>query len=262
MVAASRTLLCVTIAFAAMACGVVLPPADGDDVEGEPGMKDPITTKGAAMPPPESTDDDAGVAVSPGADDGGTSPQPSARVYGVFVTSQTWSSDQIGGLAGADQKCASLANAVASLAGKKWAAWLSDASTSALSRLGSTPGPWSRVDGVKVALDRGHLASKLLPLFTSISVDEQRASRSGTVWTGTSSDGSAAADVCGGWTGTNGRGVYGEIDFKKPHWTSKGTDECDGNGGGGLGSWSGGGDWDDSPGGTKPRHRLYCFEID
>src|SRR5688572_14897281 len=96
MVAASRTLLCISIALASVACGVVLPPAE--DVEGkEPGAKEPVSTKGATTsPPPNGSDGEPGVSV-PGTDgSGGEPPMPTTsgpRVYFVFVTSQSFASD-------------------------------------------------------------------------------------------------------------------------------------------------------------------------
>ena len=175
------------------------------------------------------------------------------RLYRVFVTSQVWASDEIGGLGGADAKCASLANANQALAGKKWKAWLSSG-TSAVARLGSTPGPWVRVDGIVVATTRDHLSDKDLPLFAPIALDEQSTFHTDSVWTGTRSDGAVSSDTCNGWNGTSGRGLYGRIDFLKPHWTEDGDVECDGGG-----QWNQSGynnSW------TKPKNRLYCFEVD
>lgn len=263
MVATHRTPIYIAIAAMATACGVVLPPADDDGLGNEPRTKDPVTTKGAAMPAPNGSDGDAGVAVNGAPGEGGGPSQPGSREYVVFVTSSAWSSDEIGGIAGADSKCAKLANVVASLAGKKWAAWLSNGATSALARVGGTPGPWSRVDGVKVAQDRNQLVHVSVPLLASIAADERGSLHGDLVWTGTSSDGSAATNVCSGWTSTDGRGVYGRIDHQKPTWTSTGEIECNGSGdawsGGDRGGGGGGRDPDSW---SAPRHRLYCFEID
>jgi hypothetical protein len=252
-------MICVAIALASGACGVVLPPADDEGTE--PSVNDPATTKGAAMPAPNGPGDEAGVVVngppgSPGdagpAGDAASPPTP--KVYVVFVTSQGWGSDEIGGVTGADVKCANLAGATQGLKGRKWAAWLSSGSTSGAARLGATPGPWSRPDGSSVASNVAQLTDKLLPLFTSIAIDEQGRTHSDLVWTGTRSDGNASSDTCNGWNGTSGRGLYGKIDFQKPHWTEAGEIECDGN------YWSGGSEYSNDY--TKPRNRLYCFEID
>lgn len=153
MVGLSRT--AIGLALLATACGVVLPPADDLD-DAEPSNENgPVTTKGATLPAPNGSPGEpgAGEAGTPGTSGGPTvdagidATQPPPRVYVVFVTSQVYASDDIGGLAGADKICGSLAAASPRLAGKKWAAWLSTSQTSASARLGSTPGPWVRPDG-------------------------------------------------------------------------------------------------------------------
>lgn len=256
MVAATRTVICALLALASAACGVVLPPAE--DIEAEdPGSK-PATTDSANLPAPAASNAEPGASpgspAAPGTPADDTDPA-SPRIYRVFVTSQVWGSDELGGLSGADAKCTSLANANAALTGKKWRAWLSSG-TSAVARLGATPGPWARVDGIVVATTPAHLADKLLALFSSIAVDEQGSFHSDNVWTGTRSDGGVSSDTCNGWNGTSGRGLYGRIDFLKPHWTEDGDVDCDGGGGYGGG-------WNQSySSGTKPRNRLYCFEVD
>lgn len=261
MVAASRTSICLAIALATAACGVVLPPAENIE-DAEPGGKDPVTTKGTNLPAPSGSEAEAGASVgTPGTpgmpgSPGSANPLPSSgpRVYTVFVTSQVWSSNDIGGLSGADKKCGTLADATLTLKNRKWAAWLS-AGTSAIARLGSTPGPWKRIDGSSVAGNPAHLSDELLPLFSAIAVDEQGSLHSDAVWTGTRADGNASSNTCNGWSGTSGRGLYGKIDFLKPTWTRDGDVECDGGDDWGYGA-SSGANW------SKPRHRLYCFEID
>lgn len=263
MVGVSRTAICVALTLLTAACGVVLPAAD-DLEDYEPTKKDgPVTTKGTTLPAPNGPAGDggageAGTPGTPGApsvpDAGGDAAPPAPpRGYVVFVTSQVYASDDIGGLSGADKICASLAAARTALAGKKWAAWLSTSATSASSRLGSTPGPWVRPDGIRVADGRGHINDKLLPFFVPISVDEQLSLHGDDhVWTGTRSGGTASADTCNGWNGTMGRGLYGKIAFDKPTWTEDDDVECDGG-------------WTGTPPGTgsnPPRNRLYCFEID
>jgi hypothetical protein len=85
--------------------------------------------------------------------DGGTSSSTS-----VFVSSATSSTGNLGGLAGADSRCQSLATAVG-LGNKTWRAFLSVESdpangnmpTSAFNRVGA--GPWYNAKGVLVARD-------------------------------------------------------------------------------------------------------------
>jgi hypothetical protein len=76
-------------------------------------------------------------------DAGGVSPTMS-----FFVTSETSTTGNLGGLAMADAKCARLA-AAAGVTGKTWKAYLSTAAENARTRIGA--GPWFNIRGVMIA---------------------------------------------------------------------------------------------------------------
>lgn len=251
-------MICVAIALAfagaSIACGITLPTPE-EDAEHSSGARgdgrEPTSTLGATMPAPQGEEGDAGIWVQPEA--GTTTPGVDAampRVYAVFVTSWFWSSDELDGLSGADKKCTSLAESVFTLKGRKWAAWLSDEGTAAPSRLGTTPGPW--YNGLlKVADDVAQLVDPGRALYAAISFDEKAYSHSDEVWTGTFEDGKAASkdDTCQNWAGTQGQGVAGKIDKNKPAWTSSKKADC-------VYQQYYNNQY------SKPKRRLYCFEID
>jgi hypothetical protein len=167
----------------------------------------------------------------------------------VFVTSQLFSTN-LGGLAGADQKCRGAA-AAAGL-GDSWVAWLSDSTTDALDRLASS-GPWNRLDGARVADDVADLTNGAL--HNPIDVDESGAvGIAAPVITNTRTDGTrnpgTGATYCNDWTGVSG---FGQGAFNNGNTSSTA------------------GDWTEASTSTSPNFdcyfnfgaasfRLYCFE--
>jgi hypothetical protein len=119
----------------------------------------------------------------------------------VFVTSESYTGN-LGGLAGADQKCNDLA-AAASLAGD-YKAWLSDSSESPNTRFTQFPGPYKMVNGTVIASDFADVVDGALN--TVIDRDEHGAPLSSFtsfpfVWTSTKPDGSGREDRhCVDWT--------------------------------------------------------------
>ena len=119
----------------------------------------------------------------------------------VFVTSESYTGN-LGGLAGADQKCNDLA-AAASLAGD-YKAWLSDSSQSPNTRFTQFPGPYKMVNGTVIASDFADVVDGALN--TVIDRDEHGAppssfTSSPFVWTSTKPDGSGREDRhCVDWT--------------------------------------------------------------
>lgn len=139
---------------------------------------------------------------------------PPADFYGippkrVFVTSQTYSAN-LGGLAGADFKCQTLADAAA--LGGTYKAWLSDSVTGAKDRLTHSDVPYVLVDGTRVADNWTGLTSSTL--INGIDRTESNGftpqanatcsnGGSSIVWTGTMPDGSKFDGVnsaCSNWT--------------------------------------------------------------
>ncbi len=120
----------------------------------------------------------------------------------MFVTSGVFNGN-LGGLAGADAKCASAA-AAANLGGS-WKAYLSDGSTDANARFASTTRGWARLDGLPV-IDRLDIHGTTRQLFYPISVTENGTplpfvvDNSRFVWSGTKSTGLRDVDHCSNWT--------------------------------------------------------------
>src|SRR5207249_159884 len=87
----------------------------------------------------------------------------------IFVSSVTYSAD-LGGTAGADAKCQSLADA-ASLAGT-FKAWIADSCSHPTTRLTHSSGPYVLVNDTVVAADWTTLTTKL-PLAHAINMTEK-----------------------------------------------------------------------------------------
>jgi len=159
----------------------------------------------------------------------------------AFVTSMTWTGN-LGGIAGADQKCKDAAIA-GNLGGSgNWAAWISTngaAAVSAIDRLTSA-GPWQMVDGTVIATDKADLTDGLLAaalrrdeLNTVVGAGNDR------TWTGTRPDGTPAQNDCAKWTAGNGQngGAVGEANQANGNWSNLGPETCNND------------------------NRLYCFEL-
>ncbi|GAA2863164.1 hypothetical protein GGQ99_001868 [Aminobacter niigataensis] len=118
----------------------------------------------------------------------------------------------LGGLAGADAHCQSLAEAAGST-GKTWHAYLSTSDTDAKDRIGS--GPWSNAKGQKIADDVASLHSDANNINKETALDEKGNAVNGRgdqpnkhdILTGSMPDGTKAADQsCNNWT-SDGEGV-------------------------------------------------------
>ncbi|CAH2409557.1 hypothetical protein [Mesorhizobium escarrei] len=138
-----------------------------------------------------------------------------------FVTSVgSGKGADLGGLAGADAHCASLAEA-AGVAGKTWRAYLSTSDTDARDRIGK--GPWFNAKGVKIADDVASLHSDANAITKQTALDEKGEVVNGRgdkpnrhdVLTGSQPDGTKIADqTCGDWTlsGAEGAAMTGHHD--------------------------------------------------
>lgn len=180
---------------------------------------------------------------------------PSSSSYRrVFVTSASYTGE-LGGLAGADQKCQ--IRAQASNLGGTWKAWLSDSNNSPATRFFKSTTPYKLLNGVTIANDWNDLTDGTLQ--NSIIVDESgEALASSTdiyksVWTNTALDGTlfTGTDItstsrdyplhCNNWIDRNyedfGKvGFYDRSDFL---WT---------------------GQYIDTSARCSLSFRLYCFE--
>jgi hypothetical protein len=181
-----------------------------------------------------------------------------------FVTSQgSGKGADLGGLAGADKHCQSLAEA-AGAKGKTWHAYLSTADTDARDRIGS--GPWYNAKGVKVADDVASLHSDANNLTKETALDETGKVINGRgdkpnrhdILTGSKPDGTKiAGQTCGDWTmsGADGAAMMGHSD-------RTGLDDS-----AAAKSWnsshaSRGGCSQDALKGTGGDGLFYCFAID
>ena len=124
-----------------------------------------------------------------------------------FITSvNPGDGGNLGGLAGADAHCTSLAEA-AGISGKTWAAYLSSSTENARDRIGT--GPWMNANGVIVAesIDQLHDASaNNLTKETSISESGEIINGRGDapnrhdILTGSTADGMYVGPACADWT--------------------------------------------------------------
>ena len=124
----------------------------------------------------------------------------------------------LGGLAGADAYCTTLAEK-AGTTGKTWKAYLSSSEENARDRIGS--GPWFNANGVKVADSVDNLHSDSNALNKENSLDENGAVINGRgdkpnrhdILTGSDLDGNLAGDACADWTSSgDGSAMVGHHD--------------------------------------------------
>lgn len=126
-----------------------------------------------------------------------------------FITSENpGNGGDLGGLAGADAHCTTLAEA-AGVTGKTWAAYLSDSSQNARDRIGA--GPWVNANGVIVAQDVEDLHSENNNLTKETSISETGEVINGRgdtpnrhdILTGSGLDGTLEGTACEDWTSSS-----------------------------------------------------------
>lgn len=202
---------------------------DGSLASPEPAPEPSLPPKDAGA----STPSDAGLV-----SDGGDAEAGPRGPLRVFVSSQTWNGGQIGGLAGADQKCNDAA--LAAGLGGKWVAWMStnQDNVRAVDRL-TSDGPWQMVDGQTIATSKADLLDgTLMVALRRTEKNDLIDTINDRVWTGTRPDGTPAPYDCGMWTNAGGNGNCGEAEFANGgRWSNNVVEAC-GN-----------------------VNRLYCFEL-
>jgi len=129
----------------------------------------------------------------------------------------------LGGLAGADAQCQSLAEAAGST-GKTWRAYLSAEGVDARDRIGT--GPWVNFNGVTIATDVASLHSDANPINKETGLTETGAAVPGRgetpnqhdILTGTKADGTlAVGQTCADWTSSGeGTAMVGHFDRAGP----------------------------------------------
>jgi hypothetical protein len=131
----------------------------------------------------------------------------------VFISSQSYEGN-LGGLAGADAKCAALASA-AELTGT-YAAWLSTSSVNAVSRF--APGArYTLVDGTVLASSLADLTDGTLS--AAIDLDENGVVTNSRAWTGTAPAGTACFQGSGGNCNLTSPGNDGLVRTACEDWT-------------------------------------------
>ncbi len=153
----------------------------------------------------------------------------------VFVTSHPYAPN-FGGVAGGDAIC----NTVATGAGLGgiWAAWLSDSTSSATSRLEHASVPYQLLDGTEIAMNWAQLTSGHLE--NLIDKDEHKALQTTPpyVYTGTNSDGTTASGLtCNDWNYDDSDcnspvyyGAAGDMDVATLQWSYAVQSGCCGAG--------------------------------
>jgi len=209
---------------AVSACACSAPAIEGDDAPADDGVTVEQRPDGGTVMPEagRSTTTDAATAARP---DAGTDADTVPVGQRVFVTSTTVKGN-LGGLAGADRVCGTLA-AAAGLGGT-WVAWLSshDGEPQAIDRVTGT-GPFRLVTGELVAASKSDLTGK--PLAHAIDRDENGvAVPKSRVWTGSGANGRYLTKDCAKWTGGgNNGGRYGDSSATSAQWTDEGVEDCD-----------------------------------
>ena len=214
----------------AFACATPDLTGDGDDAEL------PLPERVSSMPKTDASTPDSAPVVPDPVDaqaDQEASTADANRLLHAFVSSAVINAN-LGGLAGADQKCNTLATAQG-LKGT-YRAWISVAGTNAADRITSN-GPWHLVTGPLVAATKAELTSGKLK--TPLDIDEKGVKSPAAedrVWTGTAPNGTFSGPECDVWSGAGG-GRVGEAGFSDGRWTSSTVEAC------------------------SEINRVYCFEL-
>jgi hypothetical protein len=201
----------------------------------------------AGSPTKHGDDDDSTVNPTPTPSDPPPKPPDSGQTGGTgcnsakactriaFVTRGVFSGN-LGGIAGADQKCADAAKPVAALAGHVFKAWLSDSSSAATSRLPHGTSPYQGTNKAVIGSGFDDLVDGSVG--TAILFDETGKSiiddLNGTeVWTGTDTDGTSdPLYTCSDWTsdsldpGAANTGVAGDASKSDASWTDDAGLSC------------------------------------
>lgn len=156
-----------------------------------------------------------------GGEDAGMDSGVSGRL--VFVSSAVQNAD-FGGIAGADDLCATEAS-TAGLDGV-FKAWLSTRASSVAERLEHSDEPYMLVDGTVIAVDWDDLVDGRL--LARLGRDASGQAHTDDVWTGTLSNGTPyLADDCEGFTsGSTGQAQCGASTSTTSTWTEAKTPEC------------------------------------
>jgi len=125
------------------------------------------------------------------------------RTRRIFITSAAYDAGQFKGIAGADQRCRSLAAQAGLANAAKFKAWISDSTTSPSQRLFHGRGRYELVNGLLVAESWEALLAG--ELHFPIEVTEKGETHHTSVWTGSAPDGTAVpgSGHCLDWTSSS-----------------------------------------------------------
>jgi hypothetical protein len=143
----------------------------------------------------------------------------------VFITSAKFKGD-LGGLAGADDKCQAEADSTASIVPSgTYLAWLSDGFDSPDVRFTKSVHPYMLLDGTKIAEDFADLTDGSILHAINIDATGKRLHYE-YIWTGTKADGKTAdyTQTCDGWMAnplTNFNGMAGQTNLTSTVWSSR-----------------------------------------
>lgn len=157
---------------------------------------------------------------------------PECTISRIAFATSTIQKGDLGGLTGADKHCQNLANSAklsTADAPLEFMAWLSDSTSSPLSRfpprVTSARGPFRRTDGMTIANNWMDLIDGMLA--NPINHDEKNATQSTTVWTNTLPNGSiASSNTCDNWTATSGNSNIGNSNATDKNWTDSVNNLC------------------------------------
>jgi hypothetical protein len=240
----AAALSCSATAFALVACGSFAEGTAEPAVDASPGTDAPpgIDVSVADGAPPDGALVDIRDAAEAG--EGGPCNGLADCERFVFVTSDTYTGEDIGGAIAGDGKCtnrAALVQASAALRGRTFRAWLSDDidNTQPVNRMTHGTRPYRLEDGTLIANDWNQLVSGA-GLLHAINRDERGGviDAAAYVWTGTTAFGTKTSQTCTSWTigGAVTDGTIGKPTMTDSTWTNTGIAGC------GLG------------------HHLYCIE--
>lgn len=138
----------------------------------------------------------------------------------IFVTTASYKGSQIGGVTGADEKCAAAASA-AGIEGT-YKAIISTSTSNIIDTLNFTGAVYkltaveTKVEIVAVGSDLWNTRS--VDLLAKVNRDESYAESSSNPWTGTDDDGEHTDYNCTNWTSDAGSGDYGSTSHVTSEW--------------------------------------------
>ena len=143
----------------------------------------------------------------------------------MFVSSSLFDGN-LGGLAGADIKCALMATAVGLPNGNGYRAWLSTSTVDAKDRFGASSRPIATVTLVKIADSLDNLRVGALASAPNRDQHGALVSAPALAWTGTTVGGTNSGTNCQSWSSASVQGLVGDAAMANSAWTAAGIQAC------------------------------------